>query len=131
MEKFIKQFSTIPHSFITDFFIIAKEEYLDNEIIINLVIVAKWLDVRKDDIKKILVNNFDEGFDYTIEKKKKKQINNRGATIYEEILITPNCMKEICMISQTKKAKEVRKYFIEMDRKAKLSILNSKSLEKN
>jgi len=34
---------------------------------------------------------------------------------YDMILITPNCLKELCMISQTKKAKEVRKYFIEMD----------------
>lgn len=48
--------------------------------------------------------------------KKKKQINSRGATIYEKILITPNCMKELCMVSQTKKAKEVRKYFIAMEK---------------
>ena len=99
MEQFIKKFSTIPNNFITDFFIIAKEEYFDNEIIINLEVVAKWLDVNKNNIKKVLVKHFDKNFDYTIEKKKKRQINSRGATIYEEILITPNCMKELCMVS--------------------------------
>ena len=52
MENFLKQFSTIPHEFITDFFIIAKEEYYDNEIIINLDNVSKWLKVNKSDIKK-------------------------------------------------------------------------------
>lgn len=62
--------------------------------------------------------------------RKNKQTQNRKS-IYENILVTPNCMKELCMISQTAKAKEVRKYFIEMDRKAKLSILNSLSSEKN
>jgi phage anti-repressor protein len=116
MESFIKQFSKVPHDFITDFFIIAKEEYSDNEIIIDFNIVAKWLNVNKNDIKKVLVKNFEENFDYTIEKKKKKQINSRGATIYELILITPNCFKELCMISQTSKAKEVRKYFIELEK---------------
>jgi len=116
MESFIKQFSKVPDNFISDFFIIAKEEYSDNEIIIDFEIVVKWLNVLKENLKKILVNNFEENFDYTIEKKKKKQLNSRGATIYELILITPNCFKELCMISQTEKAKEVRKYFIEMEK---------------
>ena len=70
-----------------------------NILIINLEVVAKWLDVNKNNIKKVLVKHFDKNFDYTIEKKKKRQINSRGATIYEEILITPNCMKELCMVS--------------------------------
>jgi len=72
MESFIKQFSKVPENFINDFFIIAKEEYSDNEIIIDFEIVVKWLNVRKDSLKKILVDNFEEKFDYTIEKKKKK-----------------------------------------------------------
>ena len=116
MENFIKQFSTIPHSFITDFFIIAKEEYSDNEIIIDFDNVSKWLKVNKSDIKKNLIKHFEENFDYTIEKINKKQINSNGTTIYYKILITPNCLKELCMISQTPKAKEVRKYFIEMEK---------------
>jgi phage anti-repressor protein len=116
MESFIKQFSKVPENFINDFFIIVKEEYFDNEIIIDFEIVVKWLNVLKENLKKLLLKNFEENYDYTIEKKKKKQINSRGATIYEYILITPNCFKELCMISQTAKAKEVRKYFIEMEK---------------
>jgi phage anti-repressor protein len=119
MEQFLKQFSTIPYDFITDFYVIAKEEYTDNEIIIDFTNVSKWLNVLKENLKKILIKNFEEGFDYTIENIKKKQVNSRGATIYEKILITPNCLKELCMISQTKKAKEVRKYFIEMEKLVK------------
>jgi len=116
MEDFLKKFSTIPKNFIKDFFIIAKEEYSDNELIIDFDIVCKWLNVRKDNLKTILVNNFEEDFDYIIEIKKKKQTNSTGKTTYHEILITPNCMKELCMISQTKKAKEVRKYFIALEK---------------
>lgn len=39
MEAFLKKFSTIPHEFITDFYIIAKEEYSDNDVEHNLFIV--------------------------------------------------------------------------------------------
>jgi len=116
MEQFLKQFSTLPHEFISDFFIIAKEEYVDNEIIIDFINVCKWLKVNKSDLKRVLIKNFDEKFDYTITKIKKKLINSNGATIYNKILITPNCLKGLCMISQTSKAKEVRKYFIEMEK---------------
>ena len=77
MENFLKQFSTIPHEFITDFFIIAQEEYYDNEIIIDFDTVSKWLKVNKSDIKKNLIKHFEENFDYTIEKINKK--HNTGA----------------------------------------------------
>jgi superfamily II DNA or RNA helicase/phage anti-repressor protein len=92
--------------------ILMLKEYSDNEIIIDFDKVCKWLDVRKDNFKKILIDNFKENYDYTIEKKHKSRLNSNGRTTYYEIFITPNCMKELCMISQTKKAKEVRKYFI-------------------
>ena len=116
MENFLKQYSIIPEEFINDFFTIAKENYIDNEIIINFNNVCKWLNVLKENLKKILIKNFEEMFDYTITKKTIKHKNSSGASVSEEILITPNCFKELCMISQTKKAKEVRKYFIELEK---------------
>ena len=119
ISNFLKQFSTIPQDFITDFLIIAKEEYTYNELVIDFELICKWLEVNKSDLKKVLVKNFKINFDYTIEKITKKQVNSRGATVYEKILITPNCMKELCMVSQTAKAKEVRKYFIEMEKLVK------------
>jgi phage anti-repressor protein len=116
LEQFLKQFSTIPHDFISDFFVIAKEEYTDNEIIINFDIVCKWLYILKKNLKVLLINNFEKNFDYTIKTFRKQQKDTKRTSIYDEILITPNCMKELCMISQSAKAKEVRKYFIEMEK---------------
>lgn len=113
MEEFLKKFSTIPHKFITDFFIIAKEEYNDSEPIINLDTIALWLDVRKDNIKEVLIKNFEKDYDYTEEVTSKK--HSTGGYKYHNVILTPNCFKELCMISQTKKAKEVRKYFIHME----------------
>ena len=114
IEQFLRQLSTLPLDFISDFYIIAKEEYTDNEIIINFDTVCKWLNVLKKNLKVILINNFEQNFDYTINTIRKQQKDIKRTSTYDEILITPNCMKELCMISQTAKAKEVRKYFIEM-----------------
>jgi len=116
MNEFLKQFSTLPKKFIDDFFMIAKENYDDNELIINFEIICEWLNTRKEHLKRLLIKNFEKNFDYTETKKKKKQVNSTGLTTYHEIFITPNCFKEICMISLTVRAKEVRKYFIEMER---------------
>ena len=116
MEQFLTQFSTIPKEFINDFFMIAKDEYNENDIIIQFDIVCKWLNVIKGNLKKVLIDNFEKNYDYIIQKKTKKHKKSNGASFYDEILITPNCFKGICMISLTPKAKEVRKYFIEMEK---------------
>ncbi len=116
MESFLKKFSTLPQKFINDFFVIAKEEYDESSIVIDFNVVCEWLNIRKDNLKEIMIHHFEENYDYTIERKKKKQINSTGLTTYNKIYITPNCFKELCMISQSPKAKEVRKYFIEMEK---------------
>ena len=75
--------------------------------------MCDWLEVRNDHLKRLLTK-FDEGLDYIIEEKTK--VKKNGGTHYHHILITPNCFKELCMISQTQRAKEVRRYFIEMEK---------------
>jgi len=119
MDKFIKKFSNLPKDFVDDFYVIAKEEYTDNELIINFDLVYSWLETRKDHLKKVLVENFEENYDYVIKINKVKQSSGNGMTTRHDILLTPNCFKELCMISQTSRAKEVRKYFIEMEKLVK------------
>ena len=111
----MNKFLTIPKKFITDFFIISKESYDDASIIIDFDKICLWMDIRKDHLKDILIDNFEENYDYTIEKVR-KTLPRGNATVYHDIKVTPNCFKELCMISQSPKAKEVRKYFIEMER---------------
>lgn len=105
----------MPKSFISDFYKIAEEKYDDNDIVIDFDVVVKWLNIRKDNLKKILVDNFNVGSDYTLEVKKiiKK---DGGATRKNIIFITSDCFKTLCMISQAKNAKLVRKYFLEMEK---------------
>lgn len=115
MEDFLKKYSNLPKDFIRDFYNITKEEYADDQFIIDFDIVYKWLQVRKDNLKRIIVSNFSKNYDYTSEIKKiiKK---DGGATRKEIIMLTPDCFKELCMLSQTEKANEVRKYFLEMEK---------------
>jgi phage anti-repressor protein len=94
--------------------VIAKEEYTENEFIIDIELIADWLNLQKGNLKRVLKSNFEEDYDYTTEKTYIK--SKVGSTMKEDILLTPNCFKELCMIFQSKRAKEVRKYFIEMEK---------------
>jgi phage anti-repressor protein len=115
MNDFLKKYSNIPMNFINDFFNIAKEEYNDHDIIIDFNIIVKWLDVRHDNLKRLLINKFEDKYDYIIEKVNKTK--EKGGGTFEYIIkITPDCFKELCMISQTVRAKEVRKYFLTMEK---------------
>lgn len=113
MEIFLTQYSIIPQKFINDFYAITKEDYNLDDKIIDFDVVVKWLDVQKNHLKRLLVEHFNEDFDYTI--KKKTKAKPKGGTVYNEIFLTSDCFKHLCMISQTEKSKEVRKYFIEME----------------
>jgi hypothetical protein len=68
----------VPNGFIEEFFNIAKESYNDNDFTIDLDIVAAWLDIRKDNLKRILVKHFEEKYDFVISTYKTKNSDNRG-----------------------------------------------------
>ena len=114
MENFIRKFSSIPTKFIDDFFNIAKENYNKNDFMVNFDLVYDWLDTDKSDLKKVLIKNFNKNIDYTLEKIKVLN-RNRGSNYVDRIMITPECFKHLCMISHTKKAKEVRLYYLDME----------------
>lgn len=116
MENFLKEFSIVPNEFINDFFKIAPEEYYDNKPIINFDKIVKWLNVQKGHLKRLLVKHFDNNYDYIIEVEKVKNKNGYGANYVENIFLTPDCFKELCMISQTKKAKLVRYYYLSLEK---------------
>ena len=115
MQRFLKKYSNVPNEFINDFFNIAKESFNDNDFAIDFDVVVKWLKVKKSHLKRLLVQKFENKFDYTINKVKIKN-KNRGSNYTEIIYLTPDCFKELCMISQTKKAKEVRKYYLSIEK---------------
>ena len=114
MEDFIKEHTTLPKKFVNDFYFITQKSYSDTEPIINFDVVSQWLDTDKSDLKKVLIKNFEIDFDYVAKKLTKK--DGAKTNNYIDIKISSTCFKELCMISQTAKAKTVRKYFLEMEK---------------
>jgi len=111
LEDFIVKRSNIPKKFLKDFFNLGGNSYGDTYKNINFDDVVKWLDINKNNLKRLLVSNFKIMDDYTEEKilvKNKK----RGANYVSKIMLTHDCFKELCMVSQSEKAKGVRKYYI-------------------
>ena len=111
MEDFIIKRSNIPREFLKDFFNLGGNSYGDTYKNINFSDVARWLQINKNNLKRLLVANFKIMDDYTEERILVKN-KNRGANYVAKIMLTPDCFKELCMISQTEKAKGVRKYYI-------------------
>lgn len=116
MEIFLKKYSDVPNGFIEDFFNIAKEYYDDSELSIDFNVVIKWLNVTKGNLKRLLIKHFTEKYDYIIDKIKEKNKNGNGAHYYENIWITPDCFKEICMLSLVSKGKLIRQYYLSIEK---------------
>jgi phage anti-repressor protein len=68
--------------------------------------------MRKDNLKKTLIASYIKNVDYKI---RIIRSTNAGKP-KEEILITSDCCKRLCMLSKTEKAEEVRTYFIEIEK---------------
>lgn len=116
MQSFLKKFSIVPNKFIDDFFSMTPEEYADKEFNVDFDKIVIWLNVRKDHLKRLLVAKFRENVDYTITTVKVKNNGGNGTHYVEDIKLTPDCFKELCMMSQTKKAKEVRFYYLAIEK---------------
>ena len=108
----LKKYSTISSSFIDDFYALYNYNTNDTDFVIDLEILAKWLKAEKKHLKETLTNSYIKNIDYKVSKKN----INTGGRKSELILLTPDCMKRLCMSSRTKKAEEVRTYFIELEK---------------
>ena len=115
LKDFLKKYSTLNNDFIDDFYTIYDfNEYNNDDFIINIDVVAIWLESRKSRIKETLINTYNKNIDYKISKEKPNSKISKSNK--EIILLTPDCFKRICLLSKTKKGEEVRTYFIELEK---------------
>lgn len=102
--------------------------------IINFNNLAKWLNVTKRNLKKTLKRTYTQNIDYKINVIKssvKGHLEKYNFSVphknfdcenftrgrpTEDIMITPDCMKKICMLSASAKSDEVRTYFIKIEK---------------
>ena len=112
LQSFLKKYSSISNKFIDDFFSLYTSETTFNDLVINFDNLIKWLNIRKDSLKRTLIETYIKNIDYKI----KRVASNTPGKPREEIMITADCCKRLCMLSKTKKAEEVRTYFIEVEK---------------
>jgi hypothetical protein len=79
-----------------------------NNFCIDLKIISGWLDTRKGDLKYTLKKSYIENVDYIVTKKKITQ--GRGGSLHEEVLLTPQTFKLLCMQTKSPRGEIIRKY---------------------
>jgi hypothetical protein len=79
-------FSTLNNNFIDDFHNIY-ELNDNNDFIINLDIITKWLDSKKGKLKETLIRTYNKNIDYIITKEKSGKISKSNKEI---IMLTPD-----------------------------------------
>lgn len=127
ITEFLKKYSLINSKFIDDFYSFYNEGKNEYDFTINLNNVTFWLDLRKDNLKRLLESNFVKNQDY-IETKQTVKGKGRGASNTKTVLLTYTCAKLLCMISKCEKAALIRNYYIELEKlliKYKDEIVNS------
>ena len=112
LQTYLKTYSTINNRFIDDFFGLYNLNTTDTDFVIELETIAKWLKSYKRNLKSTLLESYRENIDYKIETTTEHESKGRPK---ENILLTPDCFKRLCMLSRTEKAEEVRSYFIAVE----------------
>ena len=112
LQDFLKKYSSISNRFIDDFFSLYTIDTNEGDLIIKFENLINWLNIRKDSLKRTLIDTYLKNIDYKIIKMKSLTAGKPK----EEILISSDCCKRLCMMSKTKKAEEVRTYFIDIEK---------------
>ena len=78
----------------------------------------------KQKAKNKLLNNFEEGLDFSLTQtvKVQKEGKRRVSRPYEQIALTTDCFKSFGMMAGTQKGREIRRYFLECERQVKTVI---------
>jgi phage anti-repressor protein len=69
----------------------------------------------KGNAKSTLINNFIENVDYKIALLRTQKRKNEGGTNKETIMLNVDTFKNLCMLTKTGKAKEIRMYYVKLE----------------
>ena len=116
ITDFLKKYSLIDKDFIDDFYSFYDEGKNEYDYTINLNNISKWLELRKDNLKVLLVSNFIEDQDYIILEKPKGKGRGIGSNNVKPVYLTYTCAKLLCMISRSEKAALIRNYYIDLEK---------------
>jgi len=112
-KEFVRKFTTVNAEFVNEFLEFHTLDTKQSDFVINLERVAKWLDAKKSNLKDTLVKSYILNVDYQVTKIKRSQ--GRGGARHEDIMLTPQAFKLLCMQSRSKKSDLVRMYYLELE----------------
>ncbi len=112
LQMYLKKYSSINTKFIDDFFGLYNINTSDTDFVINIDAIAHWLKSHKYTLNETLRKSYRNNIDYKITQTISTGTRGRPR---EEIMVTPECFKRLCMLSRTEKAEEVRTYFISIE----------------
>ena len=115
ITDFLKKYSLINEKFIDDFYSFYNEGQNEYDFTINLDNIAFWLEIRKENLKRLLESNFIKNQDY-IETSPEVKLAGRGTNNVKIVMLTYTCAKLLCMISKCEKASLIRNYYIELEK---------------
>lgn len=116
LAAFLKQHSAVSNDFIDKFLSIYDPDTVQTDFVVNLNIACTWLGVKKPYLVQTLKDSYKEGIDYVTRKgPRPAHVTGRGGNHNKEWLLTPDCFKRLCMRSRSKRAEEVRTYFIQLE----------------
>jgi len=111
----IKLFTKVPHNFVDEFFHLYDRNTAPTDFTIDLDKLAKWLDTNKGTLLATLKESYQENVDFKQQHENiRKPSQKYGGNRFIRVMITPNCMRRLCMRSRSKMAETVRTYFIEV-----------------
>jgi phage anti-repressor protein len=116
------------HMFVTSFYCYLN--YSDDEFVIDFDTVWEWMGYfDKKTAKRTLTKHFTQDVEYTISLGQNAERSvPKGGENKETIMITLNTFKDMCMRANTKKAKEIRTYFIKLE-KILMELVNEEASE--
>lgn len=113
-KTFLKQYSTIPNTFIDSFVSLYDSETVQTDFVVDVDVASKWLGIHKFVLLKTLRESYKKDIDY-VETRATVKVGKYGGNNYKKVMLTPDCFKRVCMRSRSKRAEEVRTYFIQLE----------------
>lgn len=113
-KDYVKKYTSVPSTFIERYFEFIDENTPTTELAINIDMVAKWLDVNKQELLRTLRKSYRRDIDYSTTNASNPRRGKYGNN-YKRVLITADAFKNICMRSKSPTAQKVRDYFIEVE----------------
>jgi len=115
-KDFLLKYSSINKTFLEDFNEIINENYLNmtDEFVINSNNLLKWLNISsRKDFHDTIKRSYKLSIDYILKPISKNYKGGNNEKIY---MLTPDCAKMILQSTKSEKGKEIRKYFIEIEK---------------